>query len=268
MKRLRLNRSFAATSRSTSAARPATTTCATGKPRADDPPRVPWRCRRSRPRRHLRAACRDCRAGSGADCRQLRAHALPEHVRNRGDIDRDRRGRVRPAEVPAPRGRVEREPAVAVEPDLDPGVRVPIVDAPRPAVRVVGAAREAGGDPRGNPEVAEHEGHRAGEVLAVAALRAGHEPDERRHPGLLRWMLVVGEPSARPQPGLDRDGRRVRVRGRRRCLRPPGRAADRARSCGLSNAWRSQSRRFWVPNGGTDRPTPTSRYPSSRISPG
>ena len=61
-------------------------------------------------------------------------------------------------------------------------------------VRVVGAAREAGGDARGNPEVAEHQGHRAGEVLAVPALRAGDEPDERRHPGHLRRMLVVVKP--------------------------------------------------------------------------
>ena len=154
------------------------------------------------------------------------ADALPEHVLDPGDVDGDRRSRVGAAEVPAPRGRVEREPAVAVEPDLDPGVRVPVVDAPRSAVHVVGAAREAGGDAGGNPEVAQHQSHRAGEVLAVAALRAGDERDERRHAAHLRRMFVVAEASARPQPGLDRHRRRVRIR-RRSARDVLGRPVDR-----------------------------------------
>ena len=49
---------------------------------------------------------------------------------------------------PAPRRRVERQPAVAREPDLDPRVRVVVGHRPRLRLRVVRAARESLGDAR------------------------------------------------------------------------------------------------------------------------
>ena len=72
-------------------------------------------------------------------------------------------------------------------------------------------AREPGGDTGGNAQVAEHERHRAGEVLAVAALSLRHERDERRRAGDRRRVLVVRETAAVAQPRFDRDHGRVRV---------------------------------------------------------
>src|SRR5581483_12166409 len=68
--------------------------------------------------------------------------------------------------------RVERQPAVAAEPGLDPRVRGVVGDAPDAALRVVRPARKADDDTRGDAEIAEHQRHRAGEVLAVARARA------------------------------------------------------------------------------------------------
>ena len=66
-----------------------------------------------------------------------------------------------------------------------------------PVVEV--AARESHCDPCRDPEHAEHDGHRARVVLAVARLRASHEGDERR-PGDFGRRLVVPEAAALPEP--------------------------------------------------------------------
>src|SRR5207237_8339535 len=86
----------------------------------------------------------------------------------------------------------------------DPRMRVVIGDRPRARALVVGPAREADGDARRDAEVAEHQRHRAREVLAVAALRLHDEADERWR-SRLRWMLVVLEAAARAEPRLDAD---------------------------------------------------------------
>ena len=93
-------------------------------------------------------------------------------------VESCRRGAVIPGQRPPARGGVERQPAVAGEPRLDPGVGV--VVGHDPAVAIALAAREAARDARRNAEEPEHQCHRAGEVLAVAALALGDEVGERR----------------------------------------------------------------------------------------
>ena len=95
------------------------------------------------------------------------------------------------------------------EPGLDPGVRVVIGHRPRAVLPR--PAREADGDAGRNPEVAQHQRHRPGELLAVAELRPLEEVDERRRPDRARRVLVVAEPAVRAQPALDRDRRLVRA---------------------------------------------------------
>ena len=56
-------------------------------------------------------------------------------------------------------------------------------------------AREPDGDAGRDAEIAEHQRHRPGELLAVAELRALEEVDERRRPGRRRRVLVVAEPA-------------------------------------------------------------------------
>ena len=81
------------------------------------------------------------------------------------------------------------------------------------AAGVVAPAREAGRDARRNAEVAEHERHRAREVLAVAPPRVRHELDEQRADSpQAPAVLVVHEPAERrlaePAPRAPRPPRR------------------------------------------------------------
>ena len=70
-------------------------------------------------------------------------------------------------------------------------------------------AREPGRDTRGDAEVAQHERHRAGEVLAVATVRPSRTPRAaaRRRPAADAGRR---EPAAVAQPRLDRDDRGIR----------------------------------------------------------
>ena len=113
-------------------------------------------------------------------------------------------------EPPAAGRRVERQPPVAVEPDLDPRVRIRVGDRPAALVLVEVSAGEARRDTGRDPEIPEHQRHRAREVLAVAAT-VRQEGDERRRAFAHRRRLVVGEVSARAEPRLQRDRRGVRV---------------------------------------------------------
>ena len=77
---------------------------------------------------------------------------------------------------------------------------------------VVLAGREARRDASGDPEIAQHQRHRTGEVLAVAATRLRDEGSERRDAGDLGRPLVVLEGSgAEPALELERGG--IRIRG-------------------------------------------------------
>ena len=126
------------------------------------------------------------------------------------DVEGERRRRVRAQKPAASRRRVERQPAVAGKPDLDPGVGVRVGDRPLAHGPVVAAGREPRGDSRRDAEVPQHQRHRACEVLAVPAAVPGDERDERRNTSSAAAALVVRE-SARAEPGLERDYRRVRV---------------------------------------------------------
>ena len=82
--------------------------------------------------------------------------------------------------------RVERQPAVAREPDLDPGVRV-VVGRPSSCFvrRVVGAAREPDRDPRRDPELAAASApSRPRSAGSSRRFVCGDEVDERRRPGI------------------------------------------------------------------------------------
>src|SRR6185312_16539550 len=87
------------------------------------------------------------------------------------------RGRVAGIEGSTARRGVERDPAPAREVDLDPVVSLVVGHRPLVLAGVVAPAREAGRDARRNAEVAEHERHRAREVLAITPLRVRHELD-------------------------------------------------------------------------------------------
>ena len=110
----------------------------------------------------------------------------------------------------APRRRVERQPAVAREPGLDPGVRVAVgdvVDAAAPIARARTPRRRG----PGTPERRDERGQRGGEHLAVARAPGGRPARERVRAIGQRRVLVVGARGA--QPGLERDDGLVR-RGR------------------------------------------------------
>ena len=89
------------------------------------------------------------------------------------------------------RGRVERDPAEVVEPRLDPRVRVGVAHDPRVLALGVAARREARHDARRDAAHPQQQRHRAGEVLAVAALRLEQEPVERRAARRHRVRLLV-----------------------------------------------------------------------------
>ena len=111
--------------------------------------------------------------------------------------------RVLRAQPPAAGRRVERQPPVAVEPDLDPRVRIRVGDRPAALVLVeVSMVKPAA--TRAGIEIPEHQRHRAREVLAVAAV-SGQEGDERRRAFAHRRRLVIGEVSAQAEPRLQRD---------------------------------------------------------------
>src|SRR6476646_7799577 len=91
-------------------------------------------------RQDLRDRRRAAAAGSGLRRgRPLRGAPRPD-------------GEVRPRQARSPRGpgdggrRVERQPAIALEPDLDPGVGVAVADEPRVVIRVGPSTGEADGD--------------------------------------------------------------------------------------------------------------------------
>src|SRR5437660_12382576 len=100
------------------------------------------------------------------------------------------------------RRRVEREPAVSLEPDLDPGVRVVVGEAP--AGPGEGRAGEADGDASRNADVPEHERHRAGEVLAVPAPSRERKADERRRDD--SRVVRIREAAAGDEPALEGEG--------------------------------------------------------------
>src|SRR5207302_1905233 len=156
--------------------------------------------RRAGPARDLGSeADRHAEVAVHLDLRRIRdPERARQHARGAAE-ERERARGVRRAQAAAARSRVERQPAVAAEPDLDPRMCVVIGDRPRARALVVGPAREADGDARRDAEVAEHQRHRAREVLAVAALRLHDEADERWR-SRLRWMLVVLEAAARAEP--------------------------------------------------------------------
>ncbi len=79
-----------------------------------------------------------------------------------------------------PGRRLERDPAVAGEVHLDPGVRVAVVH--EVGVRALQLARrEPDRNPGGDAVEAQDERHRAGEHLAIAPVREEHEVGEGRH---------------------------------------------------------------------------------------
>src|SRR5205814_753041 len=82
---------------------------------------------------------------------------------------------------------------------------VVVCHRPRMLAPVVLAGREARRDASGDPEIAQHQRHRTGEVLAVAATRLRDEGSERRDAGDLGRPLVVLEGSG-AEPALELEG--------------------------------------------------------------
>ena len=113
-------------------------------------------------------------------------------------------------EPPAVGRRVERQPPVAVEPDST-HVRIRVGDSPAALVLVEVSAGEVRRDTGRDPEIPEHQRHRAREVLAVAAIVPRQEGDERRRAFVHRRRLVIGEVFRSKEPRLQRDRRGVRV---------------------------------------------------------
>ena len=139
----------------------------------------------------------------------------------RGPLDGSR---VRRAQLPSTgtgcRSRIEGQPAVAAEPHFDPRVRIVVGHAPHAVLRVIGSAREPNGDTCGHAEIAQHQRHGAGEMLAVAGVRPGHEVDERRGRTAVRRPVGVDEAARRAEPRHESRGgrvRRSRVPGDRGC---------------------------------------------------
>ena len=133
------------------------------------------------------------------------------------------------------RGRVERDPADAGEPDLDPGVGVGVADAVA-AVLLPEAGREPGHHPGRDPLHPKHQGHRPRELLAVAGLVAEEERGQRIVALIDLLVVVVG-----PAPKLVEDrpdrvvvGRRVPGQPRgKRVHAPVGGAGERAAQLGV-----------------------------------
>ena len=164
----------------------------------------------------------------------------------------------------ARRRRIERDPAVAREPRLDPGVGVDVGHEPLLGGLVVGAGGEPDRDPRRDPAHPQQQRHRAGELLAVAELVLEQERLERI--GGERRVLVVAEAVGRRQVahhplhervrrlGLagERLGERVRLRVRR--------ATDRCGAAGSPPGWSRSRGAAWLPNFGNT--TDCARTPS------
>src|SRR5213595_502282 len=100
------------------------------------------------------------------------------------------------------RGRFELDPAVLREVDLDPRVRVLLLDDVRVARRVVGARRESFDEPRWYAGLAEHDDHRGGEVLAEVLPQIEEEVLDRVLPGRRRLHLGRVRIRRAPQEGL------------------------------------------------------------------
>ena len=81
---------------------------------------------------------------------------------------------------------------------------------PHAGLRVVGAAREPDGDACRHAEIAQHQRHRAREVLAVAGSRLRDEADERRV-GDNGRMARVREAAADAEPRFERKRGRIRA---------------------------------------------------------
>src|SRR5207237_9401993 len=92
-------------------------------------------------------------------------------------------------------------PAVALEPDLDPGMRLAVADVPEVLRLVEGAAGEADRDPGGNAEIAKHERHGTREVLAIAGVRPRDESHQRRRAH--GWEVRVVERAGGEEPPLE-----------------------------------------------------------------
>ena len=171
-------------------------------------------------RRRLRGP--DVRAGEGhvlvaeADvlverCRvQARSCDTADDPRGRRGVELRGRHRIASREEAASRCRVKGQPSKPRKPDLDPCMRVMVGHRPRVRIAVVRAAHESLGHARGDAEVAQHERHRTGEVLAVAALRVEDEVGERIGSRLRRSCRVL-EPAGAPEPRLERQGGAVRA---------------------------------------------------------
>src|SRR5207249_2113595 len=76
-----------------------------------------------------------------------------EHQRGGRGVECPRGRRVAAGETSPPRSRIERDPAPALEPRLDPFVSIVVGDDPLAGALVELAAAEARGDPRGDPEI-------------------------------------------------------------------------------------------------------------------
>ena len=137
--------------------------------RCDEPPRDGPQRRRQRPRPRVSR-----RAGARLLRREVEEPARPERPHGVGRVGRER---VHGRERPAARRRVEREPPVAGEPGLDPGVRLLVGHGPD--ARLPGPRGEPDGDARRNAERPQHQRHRARVVLAVSRPRHLDEVDER-----------------------------------------------------------------------------------------
>ena len=153
-----------------------------------------------------------------------------------------RRLRRRPAG-----GGLERHPARALEVQLRP--RVQLVQADDLLALHGVAEGEADRDPRRDPELARHHGHRRGEVHAVALPRLQEGEDRLRAVAVADRCvdgLVVGELVRVAQPGLQRQRLVVRGRlagGHLAGLRPAPAGRGRAAAAGTCAATTGPARR-------------------------
>ena len=115
---------------------------------------------------------------------------------------------MRPTRPGRRRRRVKREPAIPLEPHLDPRVRVMVGEHPRAGRAVVGRPGEADGDASRNSEISEHERHRPGEVLAVPAPRRRSEAARARARDVR--VVRIREPAVDEEPALEVDDGGVR----------------------------------------------------------
>ena len=160
-----------------------------------------------------------------------RAGALAGRVRDQPAGDGRRHGAA--AGRSADRGGVQRHPAVGREPDLVPGMGVGVGDLEGAGVGVPAAGREAGRHPRRHAPHPQQQRHRAGELLAVAALGREQERVERI-PGA---AAATGHSesrcpcSGRPSP----DGRTAA-----RCATPTPAAVPAHTPCHMATAARTR----------------------------